>query len=190
MQRKPQQRLEAQVGRNVDLIGQRRVERAGSQPLEQRRLIALRLAEFDLGVGFGEAPAQGGQKHLRDRLDAADGQGAADTSRDLVGQIVQPRRGLKRRPRLDHHPPARLGQGQALRMAAHEQLQAELLFKLGDRGRDGRRRDIHTLGCDGNRPGLSDRDEVFELAQGETKGHGTAFGSSQPNPLQGAMPSP
>ena len=131
-----QQRHEAQIRRNIKVIGQGRIQPCGAQACKNLGLIQLVLLELHVRVQVAKAAAHARQHHLREGHEATDGQAPAHLAGNVVGQITEPCSGGKDRPRLSHELAATLGEAETLRMAAQEQLQAELLFQLRGGGRD------------------------------------------------------
>jgi cytochrome P450 len=71
-------------------------------------------------------------------------------------------------PGVTHH---HVGQGQAERATADQELGAERLLELGDRERDGRLRHAQTLGGGGHRARVGGGDEALDLAEVQESGH-------------------
>jgi hypothetical protein len=84
------ERLEADAGRHVEVVGQAKVEGTLPQPFHEARVVVLHLPDLNLGVLEFKAGAQFGQNQGGEARQAADGQGPRHAGAQVGGEDHDP----------------------------------------------------------------------------------------------------
>ena len=156
------QHLEGAVGRLARRAGQREVELAGFQHLDQRRRHRLDELDLDAGIALAEGDQRLGHEARRGRVDRPDPQHLARGERGLA-------HGAGRMLHLDEDALGFLEHDQAgpghatCRVVRVKQADAEFIFQGADLAGKGRRREAEPLGRSAEMQLLRHRDETSQL---------------------------
>ncbi len=137
-----------------------------AQALDQSALGVFVDADVGLGADVGELRDEPGQEGGRQRNEARQLQRAARGPGRLGRLALDLARMLQKIAGVSQQPATLRRRRNPLRVLAHQQLNAELVFQLGDGGRDGGLGDVEVMRGARHRAGLGDGDEIFQLAQG------------------------
>ena len=132
-------RLEVDVARYLEVIGDGNVDVGPVQHLEKPGLVCFGVAHSGVGVFGLEAPAQCGEHEWRERDQAPDTKRTTCAPGHIGRDIVQGIGMVQQRLRVGKEAPASRCEGQASGVVPDKERDPEFPFQMRDRRRDGRR---------------------------------------------------